>query len=156
MHGTRPLLARLYLPASPPPFPAVVEVHGGGWTSNDRLSNKAIHEALAQAGIAVMSIDFRMPPDDKYPASVADVNLAIRWLKANAPAFGIEPDDVGALGTSSGGHQLLLAVMRPFDERYAGARTRASTAPRTPTPTPPCRMSSSAGRSPIRWRAITW
>ncbi len=120
VHGTRPLLARLYLPTSPPPFPAVVEVHGGGWTSNDRLSNKAIHEALAQAGIAVMSIDFRMPPDDKYPASVADVNLAIRWLKANAPAFGIEPDDVGALGTSSGGHQLLLAVMRPFDERYAG------------------------------------
>ena len=119
VHGTRPLLARLYLPASPPPFPAVVEVHGGGWTSNDRLSNKAIHEALAQAGIAVMSIDFRMPPDDKYPASVADVNVAIRWLKANAPAFGIEPDDVGALGTSSGGHQLLLAVMRPFDERYA-------------------------------------
>ncbi len=119
VHGTRPLLARLYLPASPPPYPAVVEVHGGGWTSNDRLSNKAIHEALAQAGIAVMSIDFRMPPEDKYPASVADVNLAIRWLKANAPAFGIEPDEVGALGTSSGGHQLALAVMRPFDERYA-------------------------------------
>ncbi len=118
-HGTRPLLARLYLPASPPPFPAVVEVHGGGWASNDRLTNKTIHEALAQAGIAVMAIDFRMPPDDKYPSSIADVNVAIRWLKANAPALGIEPDEVGALGTSSGGHQLMLAVMRPFDERYA-------------------------------------
>jgi acetyl esterase len=118
-HGTRPLLARLYLPASPPPFPAVVEVHGGGWTSNDRLTNRAIHEALAKAGIAVMAIDFRMPPGDKYPASIADVNVAIRWLKANAPAFGIAPDEVGALGTSSGGQQLLLAVMRPFDERYA-------------------------------------
>jgi acetyl esterase len=118
-HGTRPLLARLYLPASPPPFPAAVEVHGGGWTSNDRLTHRAIHEALAKAGIAVMAIDFRMPPGDKYPASIADVNVAIRWLKANAPAFGIAPDEVGALGTSSGGQQLLLAVMRPFDERYA-------------------------------------
>ena len=96
-HDTKPLLARLYLPASPPPYPAVVEVHGGGWTTNDRLSNKAIHEALAQAGIAVMSIDFRMPPEAKYPASIADVNVAIRWLKSNAPAFGIEPDQVGAI-----------------------------------------------------------
>jgi acetyl esterase len=119
IHGNSPLLARLYLPASPPPYPAVVEVHGGGWTSNDRLSNKAIHEALAQAGIAVMSIDFRMPPEVKYPASIADVNVAIRWLKSNAPAFGIEPDEVGALGTSSGGQQLLMAVMKPFDARYA-------------------------------------
>jgi acetyl esterase len=118
-HGTRPLLARLYLPVSPPPFPGVVEVHGGGWTSNDRLTNKAIHETLVRAGIAVMAIDFRMPPDGKYPASIADVNVAIRWLKANASAFGIDPDEVGALGTSSGGHQLLLAVMRPFDDRYA-------------------------------------
>ena len=94
-------------------------MHGGGWTSNDRLTNRAIHEALAKAGIAVMAIDFRMPPGDKYPASIADVNVAIRWLKANAPAFGIAPDEVGALGTSSGGQQLLLAVMRPFDERCA-------------------------------------
>ncbi len=119
VHGDKPLLARLYLPASPPPYPAVVEVHGGGWTSNDRLSNKAIHEALALAGIAVMSIDFRMPPEARYPASVADVNVAIRWLKSNAPAFGIEPGQVGALGTSSGGQQMLLAVMKPFDAPYA-------------------------------------
>jgi acetyl esterase/lipase len=118
-HGTRPLLARLYLPVQPPPFAGVVEVHGGGWTSNDRTSNKAIHHALASAGIAVMAIDFRMPPEDKYPASVADVNLAIRWLKLHGEAFGIDPKRVGALGTSSGAHQLLLAVMRPGDPRYA-------------------------------------
>jgi acetyl esterase len=118
-HDARPLLARLYLPAAAPPFAGVVEVHGGGWSSQDRLSNKAIHEALASSGIAVMAIDFRMAPEHKYPASVADVNLAIRWLKTHGPAFGISPERVGALGTSSGAHQLLLAVMRPSDPRYA-------------------------------------
>ncbi len=118
-HGSQPLLARLYLPASPAPLSAVVEVHGGGWTSNDRLSNRPIHEALARAGVAVMAIDFRMPPQERYPASIADVHLAIRWLKANGPAFGISSERVGAIGTSSGAHQLLLAVMQPADSRYA-------------------------------------
>ena len=118
-HAEQSLLARLYLPARPPPFPAVVDVHGGGWTSGDRFNNKAIDETLAAAGIAVMAIDFRMPPKDIYPASVADVHLAIRWLKQSGPAFGIAPNLIGGLGTSSGGHQLLLAVLRPFDPRYA-------------------------------------
>ncbi len=137
-HGTRPLLARLYLPASAPPFAGVVEVHGGGWTSNDRTTNKAIHEALASNGVAVMAIDFRMPPDEKYPASVADVNLAIRWLKANGPAFGIDPARIGALGTSSGGHQLLLAIMRPADPRYAGVELQQpGTAKSSPDATVP-------------------
>ena len=130
-------------------------MHGGGWTSNDRLSNKAIHEALAQAGIAVMSIDFRMPPDDKYPPSIADVNVAIRWLKSNAPALGIEPDGVGALGTSSGGQQMLLAVMKPFDARYAALElAEHGTAHANADATVP--TSSPAGRWPTRWRATTW
>ncbi len=65
-----------------------------------------------------MAIDFRMPPVARYPDCVADINLAIRWLKLHAPDFGGRADRVGGIGTSSGGHQLMLCAMRPRDARY--------------------------------------
>jgi acetyl esterase len=115
----QPLLARLYQPIGPGPFPAVLEVHGGAWTGGDRFNNASIAEALAADGIVTLSIDFRMPPQARYPDTVADVNLGIRWLKANAAKFNSRADWVGGLGTSSGGHLLLLSALRPNDPRYA-------------------------------------
>jgi acetyl esterase/lipase len=114
-----PVLARLYQPVGPGPFAAVLEVHGGAWTGGDRLNNVAIAEALAADGVVVLSIDFCMPPHAQYPEAVADVNLGIRWLKANAEKFGSRADLVGGLGTSSGGHLLLLNAVRPHEPRYA-------------------------------------
>jgi len=117
--GSAPLLARYYRPEGAGPFPAVLEVHGGAWTSGDRLNNVAIGEYLAARGIVVLSIDFRMPPAVRYPETVADVNFGIRFLKTNAGRFATRIDLVGGLGTSSGGHLLLLNALRPRDPRYA-------------------------------------
>ena len=117
--GVRALLARLYRPAGAGPYPAVIQVHGGAWVNKDRFDNDFIARALAESGILVASIDFRMPPEAPYPASLADINLATRWLKARARLYGSRPDWVGSMGTSSGGHQVLLAAMRPEDPRYA-------------------------------------
>jgi len=117
--GGVPLMARLYRPEGPGPFPAVLEVHGGAWTSGDRLNNVSIAEDLAANGIVVLSIDFRMPPVGRYPDTLADVNLGIRFMKAHAAEWGSRADLVGGLGTSSGGHMMLLAMMRPHDPRYA-------------------------------------
>ncbi len=114
-----PLLARIYQPAGPGPFPAIVDVHGGVWTTHDRTQNATIHEHLAAEGIVVAALDFRMPPDARYPDPVAEINFGIRWLKAHAAEFGSEEALVGGMGTSSGGHQLLLNVLRPDDARYA-------------------------------------
>jgi len=97
----------------------VLEVHGGAWTSGDRLNNVAIGQYLATLGIVMLSIDFRTPPAARYPETVADVNFGIRFLKANAERFATRPDLVGGLGTSSGGHLLLLNALRPRDPRYA-------------------------------------
>jgi acetyl esterase len=121
-HGDKALLARLYRPKRLGPHPAVVEVHGGAWTTNDRLANVVIHEALAQAGVFVMAIDFRMPPEAQYPASLSDINYAIRWLKLRAAEYGIRPERIGGLGTSSGGHQIMLSTLRPRDATYGAAR----------------------------------
>ena len=117
--GGRALLARLYRPVGAGPFPAVVQVHGGAWVNKDRTDNDFISKALAESGILVASLDFRMPPEAPYPASLADINLGVRWLKARARTYGSRPDWVGLFGTSSGGHQVLLAAMRPDDPRYA-------------------------------------
>jgi acetyl esterase len=118
-HGEKPLLARFYRPRRAGPHPGVVEVHGGAWGSNDRLTNVDIHEALAKAGVVVMAIDFRMPPEAQYPASVCDINYAVRWFKHHARDYDVDPARIGGVGTSSGGHQIMLSTLRPNDTRYA-------------------------------------
>jgi acetyl esterase/lipase len=114
-----PLFARLYKPKGNGPFPALLEVHGGAWASGDRLNNAPLDEALAKSGIVVLAIDFRMPPKHRYPASIADIHYATRWLKAHAKEFGSRADLVAGLATSSGAHQLLLSALKPKDPRYA-------------------------------------
>jgi len=117
--GHAPLLGRLYRPRGLTGFPSMVDVHGGAWTANDRLQNAAMDHVIASAGTAVLALDFRLAPASPYPASVMDVNLGIRWLKANIGRWGGNAACVGGLGTSSGGHQLWLNVLRPRDIRYA-------------------------------------
>lgn len=117
--GGEPLLARIYTPRGQGPFPAVVGVHGGAWTSGDRANNQAIDQALAAAGVVVAALDFRLAPGAPYPASVADVNYGIRWLKARAADLKSRADWVGAVASSSGAHQMLLNALRPRDPRYA-------------------------------------
>lgn len=118
-HGAQGYLARLYTPRGAGPFPLAVEIHGGAWNRSDRLHDKAIHEAVARSGVVVMAVDFRMPPVAGYPASLADINYAIRWLKAHAARFNGDPARVAVMGSSSGGHQAMLTALRPHDPRYA-------------------------------------
>ena len=118
-HGDKPLLARLYKPRGTGPFPIIVDLHGGAWCKKDRMADAGTDEPLAKSGVIVVALDFRMPPDAGYPASLADVNYAIRWCKAHAAEWNGRADRVGVLGVSSGGHQAMLAAMRPADSRYA-------------------------------------
>lgn len=118
-HGGKPLLARIYKPRGPGPFPLIIDLHGGAWCNKDRTSDAGTDEPLAKSGVVVVSLDFRMPPDAGYPASLADVNYAIRWCKARAGELNTRPDRVGILGVSSGGHQAMLTALRPNDPRYA-------------------------------------
>src|SRR5918992_2061327 len=107
-HGDKPLLARIYKPRGDGPFPLVIDLHGGAWCNKDRLSDEGTDAPLAESGVVVVALDFRMPPDGKYPASLQDVNYAIRWCKSKAAEFGSTPDRIAILGVSSGGHQAML------------------------------------------------
>ena len=113
------LAVRIYQPAGAGPFPGLVDVHGGVWTNGDRTANEVMDWALAESGIVVAAVDFRQSPDHPYPAQVADVNLATRWLKAHAVEFNADPDTVGGIAGSSGGHTVLLSAMRPNHPAYS-------------------------------------
>ena len=110
---------RLFKPKGLGPFPLMIDLHGGAWCGQDRTSDALFNEALANSGVVVAALDCRMPPIDGYPASLADINYAMRWLKARAGELKSRADRVGLLGISSGAHQAMLSAMRPRDPRYA-------------------------------------
>src|SRR5262249_53445589 len=112
IRGEKPLLARLYRPEGNGPFAAMVDVHGGAWTNGDRLNNAAIDKALAEAGVLVFAVDFRMPPEASYPAALEDVRAGIDYLHAHAAELGVNPALIGGVGTSSGAQTLLLSLLR--------------------------------------------
>jgi len=117
--GERELIGTLYEPAGAGPFPAVVSVHGGAWTSGDRFGTVDLDEALRAAGVVVLAVDFRMPPEARYPAAAQDVHAAIRWLKQHAAEIKTRPDLVGIVGSSSGGQTAMLCALRPHDAVFA-------------------------------------
>jgi acetyl esterase/lipase len=116
--SARTLMARIYQPQAAGPFPVLLDLHGGAWNNQDRTANAPVDEKLAASGILVVAIDLRRAHEAPYPASVADVNYGIRWLKSKAAEWKGDPKTLGALGSSSGGHELQLCAMRPRDPRY--------------------------------------
>ncbi len=118
-HGETPLLARLFKPQGSGPFPIMVELHGGAWVRGNRLNGDAANEALAKNGVIVVALDFRVPPEAPYPASLSDIHYGIRWCKTQAASWNGRSERIGAMGTSSGAHQAMLLGMRPDDPRYS-------------------------------------
>jgi acetyl esterase/lipase len=114
----KPWLLRLYQPRGAGPFPTMLDVHGGAWHNGDRMNNAGIDRELASRGMLVAAVEFRQPPEAGYPASICDVNLATRWLKAHATELN-GTVRIGAFGNSSGGHQVVLSALRPRHPAYS-------------------------------------
>ena len=83
----RMLMARIYQPKGPGPFPTVLDLHGGAWNRKDRLAEEPMDRALAASGLLVVAIDMTLAPEAPYPACVQDANYAVRWLKAKAATW---------------------------------------------------------------------
>jgi acetyl esterase/lipase len=90
--------------------PAVLYVHGGGWTRGDKRAGVGTEDIpeLATRGYLVAAINYRLAPQYKFPAQIEDVKCAVRFLRANAAAYGIDPNHIGAWGGSAGGHLVAL------------------------------------------------
>ena len=113
--GGADLLLDLYLPAEPirRPMPVIVFLHGGGWSGGTRTTGPDFKRYFARDGFAMASIEYRLTPSITFPANVEDVRTAVRWLKANAAAHGLDPDRVCLWGTSAGGHLAAVAGLAP-------------------------------------------
>lgn len=112
--------------------PAVVFVHGGGWRSGDKTAFAPGEQSFApsatrlvQLGFAVFSVDYRLAPTGRYPAAVNDIATAIRWIRAQAGRFGVDPSRLGLFGASAGGNLAALAATRGQGPLETGARVRA-------------------------------
>ena len=86
---------------------------------SDRKTEHLRHEFMASHGIVSIALDFRSGNEARYPASVQDINYAVRWAKAHARDLKTRPELVALSGQSSGGHLAMLVAMRPHDPRYA-------------------------------------
>jgi acetyl esterase/lipase len=103
----KPLLMDLRVPDGDGPFPVILYLHSGAWITGDRFGGPAIRQAAR--GYAVASIDYELAPDAIWPAQIEDCKAAVRWLRANAARYRLDPNRVGVFGTSAGGH--LAAVL---------------------------------------------
>ena len=114
----RMLMARIYQPQGPGPFPTVLDLHGGAWNRKDRFAEEPMDRALAASGLLVVAVDLTVAPEAPYPACVQDANYAVRWLKTKAQAWNGDTAKIGVYGSSTGGHVAELLAMRPRDRRY--------------------------------------
>jgi acetyl esterase len=117
-HG--PIAMRLYRPApeTSDALPVLVYFHGGGWVIGDLDTHDALCRALANgSGCAVVSVDYRMGPEHRFPAAVDDCLAATYWVRRNAGALNVNPDKLAVGGDSAGGN---LAAVIALAARNAG------------------------------------
>ena len=105
--GEKLLLDAFYLqPKAPTLRPAVIWVHGGGWSAGNKDAFATGARALAQQGYICFSINYRLAKNGRncWPAQLDDAQRAVRWVRAHAGNYGIDPNRIGAIGHSAGGH----------------------------------------------------
>jgi acetyl esterase/lipase len=114
--GGEVLRIDLRLPAGGGPFPAVICLHGGGWVGGSRKQMARTLEVLARRGYVAAAPDYRLAPLHPWPACIEDCKAAVRWLRGHAGKYRVDPNRVGAVGLSAGGHlACLLGVSEPGD-----------------------------------------
>lgn len=121
----RVLLADVFLPAGPGPFPAVLLLHSGSWRRGSKARMKQVGEEFARQGIVAVAANYRLSPEARFPAQIYDCRDALRWIRANAHTFRIKPDAIGVLGYSAGGHLALLLGLSGNEHRKEFANVKA-------------------------------
>ncbi|MCX6622579.1 MAG: alpha/beta hydrolase fold domain-containing protein [Acidobacteria bacterium] len=106
----KPLLLDLYLPAAETrgekPLPVILSIHGGGWHGGSKEASPGLE--FTRRGYAVASLNYRLTGEAEFPAQIDDCKAAVRWLRANAGRYGLDPTRIAAWGASAGGHLAAL------------------------------------------------
>jgi alpha-L-fucosidase 2 len=132
------LLLDVSVPEGKGPFPVVILVHGGGWSSGDKAGAEKPGSGaditpwfapLTEAGFAWVSINYRLAPANRWPACLEDTRMAANWVRAHAPEFGGDPNRLALMGHSAGGHLALLAALPGEDGRPSPVQAVVGCAP---------------------------
>ena len=112
-HDGVSLIGDFYVPKAPGKYPVMVAVHGGGWQGGARAGYRYWGPYLAERGIALYAIDYRLlkPGQPSYPQAVHDVRAAVQFVKSKAADLKIDPDRVGLMGDSAGAHLAALVAL---------------------------------------------
>jgi len=102
------------------PFPAVLCIHGGGFRAGKRDSYDSLCIKLAERGYVAGTMTYRLAPKHKFPAAIYDTKAAVRWLRANAATYKINPDKIGVTGGSAGGHLAQFLGVTAHVPRFEG------------------------------------
>lgn len=155
-YGDRQLKLDMYLPPdskSQRGIPGVLVVRGGGWRAGDKEAFGFIAGQLAKEGFVAASVEYRTVNESPLPAAVFDVKAAVRWMRAHAPTYGIDPTAIGAIGGSAGAHLVALLATSGGIEDLEGAGgngTTSSLVQAVVAMACPCEFESSTNAPAIR------
>ena len=108
------------------PVPVIVFLHGGGWKIGDKHEIDPYVARFNEAGFAVVSVNYRLSRDGRFPTQIFDGKTAVRWTRANAGQYGLDPEHIGVMGFSAGGH---LAALLGTTEGVKALEDRAEGSP---------------------------
>jgi acetyl esterase len=145
-NGKRLLLDAYVPPAGEDRRPAVVMIHGGGWRVGDKASWKPEAEQLAAKGWVAFSINYRLDEPAVFPAEIDDAQAAVRWVRAHAEEYKVDPDRIAAIGESAGGHLTAMLAMLGGGSLGRDARIRVGAAW-----SPPVDLTALAGSRGAGW-----
>ena len=108
------------------PLPGVVVLFGGGWVLGSKELSEPLARTLAEQGFAAFAVDYRLAPAHPFPAAIDDVQASVKWLREHAIEFNLDPDHIGAIGGSAGGHLSALASTLGDGPHDRGSRLAAA------------------------------
>ena len=128
--GERNLPLDIYIPKKGRrPMPVIIWVHGGGWKGGSKGGISRPVGVLSR-GYALVSVEYRLSGEAIWPAQIEDCKAAIRWTRANAKTYGLDPDRIGAWGSSAGGHLVAMMGVAGDVEKFDTHREYADTSAR--------------------------
>lgn len=119
-YGTNKVELSVYVPKADGTFPCILDIHGGGWEARQVEADKPMMERLAQRGFVTALIAYRLSSQAPYPAALYDCKAAVRYLRANARRFKVDPKRIGVMGGSAGGHLSGLLAMTSGKREFDG------------------------------------
>ncbi|MDB6137755.1 MAG: Acetyl esterase/lipase [Verrucomicrobiaceae bacterium] len=110
----------VYVPNKDGMWPCILDIHGGGWKARQVEQDKPLMERLAQRGFVTALVSYRLSTEAKYPAAINDCKAALRTLRAHAKELKLDPDRIGCMGGSAGGHLSGLTAMTNGLKEFEG------------------------------------